>query len=110
MAANEKPKGFDVTKGIYTLVTPDEEGYMVAKDKEGVPVALYFTSADKADQYRQAIGKPEFKVLFLEGTEGVKDLTEELVENGIREAFLDHTKRTRQPVVLDLENWVRRNA
>lgn len=110
MAASEKPRGFDVTKGIYTLVTPDEEGYMVAKDKEGVPVALYFTSADKADAYRQAIGKPEFKVLFLEGTDGVKELTEELVDNGIKEAFLDHTKRTRQPVVLDLETWARQEG
>lgn len=110
MAASEKPRGFDVTKGIYTLVTPDEEGYMVAKDKDGVPVALYFTSADKADRYRQAIGKPEFKVLFLEGTDGVKELTEELVDNGIKEAFLDHTKRTRQPVVLDLETWARQEG
>lgn len=110
MPASEKPRGFDVTKGIYTLVTPDEEGYMVAKDKDGVPVALYFTSADKADRYRQAIGKPEFKVLFLEGTDGVKELTEELVDNGIKEAFLDHTKRTRQPVVLDLETWARQEG
>ncbi|MBO9539608.1 hypothetical protein J7643_03345 [bacterium] len=109
MASSDKPQGFDVNKGIYTLLTPDEESYMIAQDKEGVPVALYFTSAEKADKYRQDVGKPEFKVLFLEGMEGVKELTEELVSCGVKEAFLDHTKRTRQPVVLDLATWIKRS-
>lgn len=109
MAASDKPQGFDVTKGIYTLLTPDEAGYMVAQDKDGVAVALYFTTEDKADKYRSEIGKPEFKVLFLEGQEGVEELTEELVDSGIKEAFLDHTKRTRQPVILDLEGWLKKH-
>jgi hypothetical protein len=108
MASTPKPQGFDVSKGVYTLLTPDEQSYMIAQDKEGVPVALYFTSEDKADKYRHDAGKPEFKVLFLEGKEGVEELTEELVENGIKEAFLDHTRRTRQPVVLDLEGWLKK--
>lgn len=105
MAKSTKSQGFDVNHGIYTLLTPDEEGYLIAKDDEGVPVALYFTSIEKADKYRMAVGKVDYKVLFLEGKEGVEDITTELVSQGIREAFLDHTKRTKQPVVLDLAQW-----
>lgn len=110
MAKSNKPDGFDVNQGIYTLLTPDEEGYVIAKDQDGASVALYFTREELADRYRQAMGKPEFKVLFLEGREGVQELTEELVECGITEAFLDHTRRTRQPVVLDLAAWARQHA
>lgn len=106
MAKSTKPQGFDVKQGVYTLLTPDEEGYLIAKDDAGVPVALYFTSLDKAERYRRAVGKDDYKVLFLEDQEEVAELTEELVTSGIREAFLDHTKRTKQPVVLDLAHWV----
>ena len=109
MAKSSKTQGFDVNQGIYTLVTPDEEGYLIAKDAEGVPVALYFTSLEKADQYRQSVGKENYKVLFLEGREGVDELTDELVSQGIREAFLDHTKRTKQPIVLDLAGWIQQS-
>lgn len=108
MAQGARSRGFDVTRGIYTLITPDESGYVIARDEAGVPVALFFTTQEKAEAYRRAAGQQEAGIMLAEGAEGVQELTEELVEAGIHEAFLDHTRRTRQPVVLDLAAWAHR--
>lgn len=99
-------KGFDSTLGVYTLTTPEDE--FVIANSEGAPVALFFTSQDKAEKYLQAKKQMKAKILFMEGRDGVLDLTEELLDCGVKEAFLDHAPRTRIPTVLDLEGWLKK--
>jgi hypothetical protein len=99
-------QGFDVNQGIYTLTTPDEDEFIIARDTEGVPVALFFTSQDKAEKYLQAMKKTQAKVLHLEGRDGVLEITEDLLDGGVKEAFLDQAPRTRKPTVLNLEDWL----
>ncbi len=99
-------QGFDVTQGIYTLATSSEDEFIIARDTEGVPVALFFTSQDKAEKYLASMKQPHAKVLHLEGRDGVLELTEDLLEGGVKEAFLDRTPRTTKPTVLNLEDWL----
>jgi len=101
-------QGFDVNQGIYTLTTPDENEFIIARDTEGVPVALFFTSQDKAERYLQAMKATTAKVTHMEGRDGVLELTEDLLDGGVREAFLDQAPRTRKPTVLDLEDWLKK--
>lgn len=98
----------DIKQGIFTLLTPDEAGYVIAKDAEGVPVALYFSSEQRAEAYKRDIGQQEARVLFLRGAKEVEELTQELVDAGVKEAFVDHAKGVREAEVLDLAAWARR--
>lgn len=100
-------QGFDVNLGVYTLTTPDEDEFIIARDTEGVPVALFFTSQDKAEKYVAAMKQTHAKVVHLEGRDGVLELTEDLLDGGVKEAFLDQAPRTRKPIVLDLEDWLK---
>lgn len=99
-------QGFDVNQGVYTLTTPAEDEFVIARDSEGVPVALFFTTQEKAEKYLQAMKQMQAKVVFLEGRDGVLELTEDLLDGGVKEAFLDQAPRTRKPTVLDLEEWL----
>lgn len=99
-------QGFDVTQGIYTLTTPDESEFIIGGNSAGEMVAFFFTTQEKAEKFLQALKDVKGKVLFMEGREGVLELTEDLLDGGVKEAFLDQTPRTRKPTVLDLEAWL----
>ena len=69
--------------GVYTMLTPDEE--FLIGHSEGQPVAFFFSQKKKASAYRELIKKPELVIV----KEDAKTLTEELVELGVKEAFID---------------------
>lgn len=100
-------QGFDVNQGIYTLTTPEEDEFIIGRDTEGVPVALFFTTQEKAEKYLQALKQMEAKVIHMAGRDGVLEITEDLLDGGVKEAFLDQAPRTRKPVVLNLESWLK---
>lgn len=69
--------------GVYTMLTPDEE-FLIGQS-EGQPVAFFFSQRKKASAYRELIKKPDLMIV----KEDVRGLTEELVELGVKEAFVD---------------------
>lgn len=69
--------------GVYTILTPDEN--FLIGHSEGQPVAFFFSQKKKASAYRELIKKPDHIIV----KEDTKTLTEELVELGVKEAFVD---------------------
>ena len=100
-------QGFDVNQGIYTLTTPDEEEFIIGGNAQGEMVAFFFTSQEKAEKFLQAMKETKAKILHMQGRDGVLELTEDLLDGGVKEAFLDQAPRTRKPTVLDLEDWLK---
>ncbi len=64
-------------------MTPDEE--FLIGHSDGQPVAFFFSQKKKASAYRELIKKPDLVIV----KEDAKVLTEELVELGVKEAFVD---------------------
>lgn len=69
--------------GVYTMLTPDEE-FLIGQS-EGQPVAFFFSQKKKATAYRELINQPKLVIEKLDA----RALTEELVELGVKEAFVD---------------------
>lgn len=82
---------------VYTVLTPDEEGFLIGQS-EGKPVAFFFSMKKHATGYLEAIGKRDHLII----KEEVQPLIEELIEAGVKEAFVDATdpKFLPDPLVL----------
>jgi hypothetical protein len=82
---------------VYTVLTPDEEGFLIGQS-DGHPVAFYFSQMKKAKAYLATINKGDHVVI----KEDVKGLTQELIECGVKEAFVDaeDPKQLPDPLVL----------
>lgn len=87
--------------GVYTLLTPDESGLLVGQC-EGRPVAYFFSKKRNATAFRAAIGKGDFPII----KEDAKALTEELVEAGVTEAFVDPDQPKTLPDPLNLKKYL----
>lgn len=72
------------TGTVYTVLTPDEEGFLIGQS-EGRPVAFFFSMKKFATAYLTAIGKTDHVII----KEEVKPLIEELIEAGVKDAFVD---------------------
>ncbi|MDB5100279.1 MAG: hypothetical protein JWM80_4700 [Cyanobacteria bacterium RYN_339] len=82
---------------VYTVLTPDEEGFLIGQS-EGKPVAFFFSMKKFATAYLASIGKADHVIV----KEDVRGLTEELIEAGVKEAFVDaeDPKQLPDPLVL----------
>ena len=87
--------------GVYTILTPGEDGFLIGHC-EGHPVAFYFSQKKKATAYRATIGKLDHVVV----KEDVTTLSEELVEAGVKEAFIDAENPTSLPDPLNLPKYL----
>jgi hypothetical protein len=87
--------------GVYTLLTPDESGLLVGH-LEGRPVAYFFSKKRNATAFRTAIGKANFPIV----KEDAKELTQELVESGVVEAFVDPDEPKTLPDPLNLKKYL----
>lgn len=72
------------SRSVYTILTPDEEGFLIGTS-EGQPVAFYFSMMKKAKAYKALIKKDDHVVV----KEDVQELTADLIEAGVKEAFVD---------------------
>ncbi|HEY9721648.1 MAG TPA: hypothetical protein V6D47_06520 [Oscillatoriaceae cyanobacterium] len=70
--------------GVYTVLTPDEDGFLIGHS-DGQPVAFFFSQKKKASAYLEAIGKTDHVVI----KEETLPLVQELIEAGVKEAFVD---------------------
>lgn len=86
--------------GVYTLLTPDESGLLVGHC-EGRPVAYFFSKKRNATAFRSLIGKGDFPII----KEDAKALTEELVEAGVTDAFIDPDDPKTLPDPLNLKKY-----
>lgn len=87
--------------GVYTMLTPDESGLLVGH-LEGKPVAYFFSKKRHATAFRAAIGKGDFPII----KEDARALTEELVESGVVQAFVDPDEPKALPDPLNLEKYL----
>lgn len=87
--------------GVYTLLTPDESGLLVGH-LEGKPVAYFFSKKRNATAFRALIGKGNFPII----KEEALALTEELVESGVQEAFVDAEDPKTLPDPLNLKKYL----
>lgn len=87
--------------GVYTILTPDEDGFLIGQC-EGQPVAFYFSMKKHATAYRERIGKRDHVII----KEDARDLTAELVEAGVKNAFVDAEDPTHLPDPLNLEKYL----
>ena len=69
--------------GVYTILTPDES--FLIGHSDGQPVAFFFSQKKKATAYRTLIGKADHLII----KEDAQALTQELVDVGVKEAFVD---------------------
>jgi hypothetical protein len=82
---------------VYTVLTPDEEGFLIGQS-EGKPVAFFFSMKKFASAYLASIGKGDHIIV----KEEVQPLIQELLEAGVKEAFVDSDdpKHLPDPLVL----------
>ena len=86
--------------GVYTILTPDES--FLIGHVEGHPAAFYFSQRKRAAAYREAIGKADHLIV----KEDALDLTAELVELGVDDAFVDAENPKALPDPLDLKKYL----
>ena len=86
--------------GVYTILTPDES--FLIGHVEGKPAAFYFSQRKKASAYRAAIGKPDHLIV----KEDALELSAELVELGVTEAFVDAEDPKALPDPLNLAKYL----
>ena len=86
---------------VYTVLTPDEEGFLIGQC-EGKPVAFIFSMKKFATAYLGAIGKADHVIV----KEDVQPLIGELLEAGVKEAFVDPDDPKHHPDPLMLEKYL----
>lgn len=87
--------------GVYTLLIPDESGFLVGQ-LEGKPVVYFFSKKRNATAFRALIGKADCPII----KEDARALTEELVEAGVLDAFVDAEDPKTLPDPLNLEKYL----